>query len=119
GPVVGAGRRAGGRDELVREEEALALLAAALAAIPERRGGRAPGPDTPTRRQHRELAAAVRERLAAAPTEVHPLPSLAAAFGCSMFHLARVFRREEGVPIHEHLVRLRLAPALPHPAHAL
>ena len=30
----------------------------------------------------------------------------------SPFHLARVFRRETGIPVHRHLTRLRLSQAL-------
>jgi AraC family transcriptional regulator len=109
-----AGLRAGALDALAVEEQALALVAAAAAAISRRPAVNAWGPDTRTRRQHRELARAVRERLAAAPTDPHPLSSLAAAFRCSMFHLARVFRQHEGLPIHRYLLRLRLALALEH-----
>jgi AraC family transcriptional regulator len=107
-----AGLRDGSLGGAAGDEEALALLAAAAAAVARCHGVVAPRPDTRTRRQHRELAAAVRERLAAAPTAPHPLTSLSAAFGCSMFHLARIFRRQEGVPIHQYLLRLRLALAL-------
>lgn len=37
---------------------------------------------------------------------------IARAVGYAPFHLARLFRRETGVPIHRYLVRLRLRLAL-------
>jgi AraC-like DNA-binding protein len=104
--------RAALRDDCISaegvEEEALGILHTAVVA-----GDRAVA--TSASRdgvRRRELVAAVRERLARAPGDRHPLGDMANAFGCSRFHLAHVFRRQERMPIHRYLVQLRLAIAL-------
>jgi AraC family transcriptional regulator len=98
--------------ELAAEEESLALLGAMLAA---------PGADATvtassvggrTGRAHQDLAEAVKEALAARPGDSHRLTALARLVGTSPFHLARVFRDRTGLPIHQYLLRLRLALAL-------
>ena len=94
--------------ELAAEEESLALLAAVLADPT----GAAPRPCGRAERAHRELAESVKELLAARPGDSHPLPALARRVGTSPFHLARVFRGCTGLPIHQYLLRLRLALAL-------
>jgi len=102
--------RSGPAGVAAAEEEALGILqSAVLAGVREIRPQ---VPDWRTRRRHRDLAAAIRQRLARDPHNHHPLEELARSFQCSAFHLAHVFRREEGVPIHQYLVRLRLALAL-------
>jgi AraC family transcriptional regulator len=107
---------AGSLRDLAVEEEALALLHAVIGAGAAERGERAT--DAPARigaraaRRHREAAEAVRERLAGAPGEAHTLGALARAVDVSPFHLARVFHRETGVPIHQYLLQLRLAVAV-------
>jgi AraC family transcriptional regulator len=104
-----AALRAGCAPAEAVEEEALGILHAAVVASD---GDRARTAGRDGARRHRELAAAVRERLARAPGEKHPLAEMAHTFGCSPFHLARVFRREERMPIHRYLLQLRLALAL-------
>ena len=99
---------------LEAEEEALELLHAAL-GDPYREGGRgmpreSPSPGTLGRR--RRLVEAARLRLASCPGDDLSLTRLAREAGCSPFHLARVFRQENGLPVHRYLTRLRLALAL-------
>jgi AraC-like DNA-binding protein len=60
----------------------------------------------------RELAEAVKLLLASQPAAKPSLVSLACAVRCSPYHLLRVFRSEVGTPIHQYLLRLRLAIAL-------
>ncbi|MBX6330677.1 MAG: helix-turn-helix transcriptional regulator [Gemmatimonadaceae bacterium] len=102
--------------DLAVEEEALALLHAVIGAGAAERGERFTADraciGARAARRHRETAEAVRERLAAAPGEAHTLDSLARAVEVSPFHLARVFHRETGMPIHQYLLQLRLALAV-------
>ena len=58
------------------------------------------------------LAFAAQELMAARPQSRWSLTTIAAEVGCSPFHLAHVFRTCLGLPIHQYLVRLRLAAAL-------
>jgi len=50
--------------------------------------------------------------LASRPTEPMTLSALARTVASSPFHLSRVFRQEVGMPIHQYVLRLRLALAL-------
>jgi AraC-like DNA-binding protein len=54
----------------------------------------------------------VKARLAADPAADVTLPALAREVAASPFHLARTFRAEAGVPVHQYLLRLRLNLAL-------
>ncbi|HEX9941162.1 MAG TPA: AraC family transcriptional regulator [Thermoanaerobaculia bacterium] len=65
-----------------------------------------------TARQRREWVERVRLLLAAEPAANPSLAALAKAVHCSPFHLARTFRNEVGLPIHQYLLRLRLSLAL-------
>ena len=65
-----------------------------------------------TRHARRELVETVKARLAATPAADVTLPALAREVAASPFHLARTFRAEAGVPIHQYLLRLRLSLAL-------
>jgi AraC-like DNA-binding protein len=65
-----------------------------------------------TVRQRREWVERTQLLLAAEPGANPSLDSLAKAVHCSPFHLARTFRSEVGIPIHQYLLRLRLALAL-------
>ena len=65
-----------------------------------------------TQRALRDLAERARLVLAAAPAAPGSLGDVARSVGSSPFHLARVFRQEFGVPLHQYRLRLRLAMAL-------
>ena len=93
------------------EQDAIALLGHVLrrSVLPEHVGD-ADGSGRQLR--HRALAKATEAILASDIGNPHPLPDLARALDTSPFHLARVFRAEFGVPIHQHLLELRLTAAL-------
>ncbi len=65
-----------------------------------------------TARQHRECVEAVKGLLVARFREPLRLDDLALELNVSSCHLARVFKRETGLPIHRYLNRLRLRSAL-------
>src|SRR4030095_11771775 len=67
-----------------------------------------------TRKAHRDLVDATRVVLARRFREKLSLADLARAVFSSPFHLARIFRRETGLPLHRHQNRLRLRHALEH-----
>lgn len=94
--------------ELAAEEESLAILDLACGGGGERA---ARGSGRPYA-AHQLLADRVRMLLAAAPAAPHRLGDIARLVGVSPFHLARVFRAQVGVPMHQYLLRLRLALAL-------
>jgi len=97
-------------DALELQEVALELAAEAIGAAPP---ASAAGPErAATRREHREAVEGVAVLLAARLPEAPTLGELARAIGYSPFHLARLFRRETGLPIHRYLTRLRLRVAL-------
>lgn len=63
-------------------------------------------------RRDRALVDTVRRLLARRFAEPLTLDALAAAGGCSVFHLCRVFRQSTGSPLHRYLRRLRVRAAL-------
>jgi AraC-like DNA-binding protein len=102
-------RHAGAADPLAIDEAALRLLDHLVAAGWAAHGGaRAPAA---TGRGHAELSAAARHLAARSLGEPLALGEVAAALGVSPFHLARVFRREEGLTLHAYRARLRLRAA--------
>lgn len=95
------------------EEQALGILDTVARAAASASGARAPrARRASTRRARRELAEAVRLRLAADPAADVSLATLARELAASPYHLARAFRAEAGIPIHQYLLRLRLTLAL-------
>ena len=97
---------------LEAEEEALEVLRGAAGDAYRARGtpGEARLPATLAHR--RRLVEATRLRVASRPGDDLSLARLAREVGSSPFHLARIFRRETGLPIHRYLTRVRLALAL-------
>ncbi len=63
-------------------------------------------------RRDREIVDAVRRLLAQRFCEPLSLDQIAAASGCSVFHLCRVYRQHAGLPVHKYLRRLRVRAAL-------
>lgn len=63
---------------------------------------------------HRDLAERASALLVAAPGNPHPLRDVAHTLGVSPFYLARTFRAQVGVSLHQYLLRLRLGLALEH-----
>jgi AraC-like DNA-binding protein len=104
-----------GPDIREMEVDALALElldGVARAAAASARARRAPRGRDETQRTHHDLVERVRGRLSARLGERLSLALLARDVGSSPFHLARVFARHAGTPIHAYLVRLRLRAAL-------
>jgi len=99
-------------DAVEVETLAMDVLDAVLEAVYERRNGRRNQTHTRTARAHQEQADAVKTVLAARMRERLTLSEVAKAVHSSEFHLARLFRREAGVPIHRYLNRLRLRAAI-------
>ena len=69
-----------------------------------------------TRQAHRDLVDAARVVLAQKFRDKLSLGDIARAVFSSPFHLARIFRRETGVSLHQQQNRLRLRHALEHVA---
>lgn len=103
---LGAGRV----DRLEVEETGLALVSAILASA--RREPWPPRQRPATRSRCRQQAEAVRAMLMAAPEKKWTLAELARGVYTSPFHLARLFRRETGVSVHQYQMRVRLHAAL-------
>jgi AraC-like DNA-binding protein len=97
-------------DGLRVEELSLGLLDEVVESAYRLRGHR-PVP-TATARLHRERAEAAKVFLASRFRMRPALAEVARAVHCSPYHLARLFRREVGVPLHQYLNRLRLGAAL-------
>jgi AraC family transcriptional regulator len=98
-------------DALAVDEAALTLLAGVVGNAYRLRGtGMARA--TPTARLHREQAQRTQLLLAARYAEDLTLDEIAHAVHCSPFHLARLFRRQTGLSVHQYRHRLRLAEAL-------
>ena len=94
------------------EETALEILDAVVRGAARARGARPNARRATTRRARRELVEAVKARLAAEPAADVSLATLAREMATSPFHLARTFRAEAGLPVHQFLLRLRTTTAL-------
>ncbi len=100
-------------DPIAVEEAAFALLHEVLDGAHRVRGQR-PARMPGTRRAHRERAEATKAFLANAFRTPLTLGAIARAVHTSPYHLARLFRREVGTPVHQYVTRLRLGLALEH-----
>jgi AraC-like DNA-binding protein len=90
---------------------ALQLVADALTAAFEASSG-APRTRPATEDEHVERTEAVKTYLASRLAERVTLDEVARAVDLSPFHLARLFHRRTGVPLHRYLTRLRLRASL-------
>ncbi len=104
--------RAGSAGSLETEETALAILYEVIRDAYQVRGISSRREMGPSGLNRRELSEATKERLVLHPGDNQSLATLARQAICSPFHLARTFRREVGMPIHQYLLRLRLSLAL-------
>jgi len=93
---------------LALDEAALALLAVVLAEAYRTRPVSRDGRRADTRARHRAQVDGVARLLAVRFAEELPLDALARAVHASPFHLARLFRRETGLSLHQYRLRLRL-----------
>jgi AraC family transcriptional regulator len=101
-----------GHPALAVEEESLALLAEVVRAGHRAHGVAARPARAATARARRDLVERTKETLAARPGAPRSLAALAREVHASPFHLTRLFREVVGVPVHQYLLRLRLAVAL-------
>jgi len=95
---------------LEADETALQLLAATLRAAstrPATSGGR-----HSTESRHRDIVDATKLVLASDPAQEWTLNALAKRVHTSPFHLARMFRRYAGMPLHRYHLLARMAAAL-------
>lgn len=99
-------------DALEADIATLQLIADALHAAHERRGAAGTARRRSTQDDHAETTEAAKAWLAAHAAESVSLDDVAAAVHASPFHLARLFHRHAGMPVHRYLVRLRLRSAL-------
>jgi len=100
-----------GAPALEVEERALAVFGAVLGSSrPQGRNAVDGRPQARRRRAEQARAAAV--ALAARPEQDWSLDALSRRVHSSPFHLARSFRGELGEPVHQYLLRMRLARAL-------
>jgi AraC-like DNA-binding protein len=104
--------RCAGADALGIEEMAVELLDAVLDSVHRVRGKRPVNYNKATARVHRDRAEATKCFLAGGFRKTLTLAEVARAVHYSPYHLARLFRREVGLPIHQYLTRLRLGAAL-------
>ena len=99
-------------DTLTVDEMSLDLLAAVMRHTYLGRGIRPARRRATTLRVHREQAERTRLLLCERFAENLGLEDIARAVHSSAFHLARIFRRETGLAIHQYRNRLRLRAAL-------
>ncbi len=104
-----------GSDPLSVEESALSLLGLSLRAADGarlRRGSLAHTRRADTLLRRGRLIERVKEAVSLRPDHPWTLDELARLAGSSVYHLARAFRDEVGLPIHRYLLQLRLAAGL-------
>lgn len=102
--------RASADDDLAAEERVIALLAAALDTSEP--------PATPAGARTASLIRRAKEFLEAHMASPIRLSDVGRAVGASPAYLTSVFRRAEGISLHQYLTRLRLARALVELPHA-
>src|SRR5207302_4469574 len=93
------------------DETALRLLAATLRAAAASRPA-IPGERRRTESRHREIVDATKIVLVSDPAQDWTLSALAKRLATSPFHLARMFRRYAGMPLHRYHLLARMAAAL-------
>ncbi len=103
---------ASGADSLEIEETALELLRIVIRDVCRMRGTSTDRERPETLRLRREWVLSVKLLLAGQPATSFSLTEIARRIYCSPFHLARLFRKEVGLPIHQYQLRLRLALSL-------
>lgn len=99
-------------DPIAVDEYALGLLDDVVGDAYRIRGRRSPSERDDTAQAHRDVAEAAKAYLAGRFRSRLGLADVAKAVHSSPYHLARVFRRQVGMSIHQYQTRLRLATAL-------
>jgi AraC family transcriptional regulator len=115
--VLRQAARAGAGQQLKLDEAAFGLLRSVLQSGYQQQGleprrGQPAVPHSPTSRLHVEQVQRTQLLLARRFAEDLSLEALAQAAHCSSFHLARLFRAQCGVSMHEYRHRLRLREAV-------
>jgi AraC-like DNA-binding protein len=100
------------RADVAADELALDLLDAVLAGAAHSPPKRSNGVRSQTQRAHAEIVGAARTVIARHFREPLTLEDIAGAIPVSSYHLARIFRRIVGMPVHRYLNRLRLRASL-------
>jgi AraC-like DNA-binding protein len=99
-------------DSLLVEEAGVALLRLVLDSADPQRVPYDDAPSEKSARSRREVAHNAAAFLNRCFCERVLLADVAAAVGCSIFHVCRIFRAEMGHTINDHVTRLRLRAAL-------
>ncbi|WP_420473461.1 helix-turn-helix transcriptional regulator [Noviherbaspirillum sp. ST9] len=95
-------------DPLAVEERSVAVMEAVLRGAASN-GHAAPSPGRAlTHARRRRQVEDVKEAITLFPTQPWTLAALASVANTSQYHLARVFREEVGLPVHQYLLRTRL-----------
>jgi AraC family transcriptional regulator len=102
----------GQADPLDVDETAVAMLGDVVRAAREGHASSSLAVRPRTRHRRREQAEAVQLRILADPSDDAGLASLARTAHTTPWHLARLFRAEVGIPIHQYRLRVRLARAV-------
>jgi len=106
--------RAGPVERLAIEESAIAVLDAILDSAYRTRGDKPVRGPRSSRGMQRERVESAKGYLSGCFRGHPSLSEIGRAVHYSPYHLARLFRREAGEPIHHYLNRLRLGTALEH-----
>jgi AraC family transcriptional regulator len=102
----------GANDPLAVEELSVSMLSASVQAACSDPQGKDRATHSFTMSRRRQQVETVKELISLSPTHEWTLGALAHQANTSPFHLARVFREEVGVPVHQYLIRTRLGKAL-------
>lgn len=97
---------------LAIEEICVSMLAESVRAACKDNRVKAPARHAFTMSRRRQQVEIVKEVISLYPTQEWTLDTLARQANTSPYHLARVFREEVGVPVHQYLIRTRLGQAL-------
>lgn len=96
-------------DVLAIEEHCIAIMEAALLGAAS---SRKDATRVATTRRRRRQVEDVKEAITLFPTQQWTLDALARLANTSPYHLARVFKEDVGLPVHQYLLRTRLSKSL-------
>ncbi len=102
----------GAINPLAIEEICVSLLSASVQAAYKDGQGKDRARHSFTMSRRHQQVETVKEVISLYPTQEWTLGALAREANMSPYHLARIFREEVGVPVHQYLIRSRLGKAL-------
>ncbi|MGH8806546.1 MAG: helix-turn-helix transcriptional regulator [Noviherbaspirillum sp.] len=102
----------GAANSMAIEEICVSMLSALVHAACKDSRGKDRTRHSFTMFRRRQQVEIVKEVISLYPTQEWTLDALARQANTSPYHLARVFREEVGVPVHQYLIRTRLGKAL-------